>query len=238
MRKLSANIFVSLDGVMQAPGGPAEDPTGRFTLGGWNVTFWDDVMGAAMAEGFGEEFELLLGRKTYEIFAAHWPYISNDPVADRLNSVQKLVASRTLDVDVPAPPTRRRARSRWPPTCTRGSVGRIRPDRITGTSLRQRRSKRRVASGVPPRDTRPERDVSVGSNAHAEALPLLLTMRELAQTRRHVTEVRCQRAARGCASPVRRPRRSSAPSSSGARLEHGVDETGGHRVEAWLPWPT
>jgi dihydrofolate reductase len=82
---------------MQAPGGPAEDPTGRFTLGGWNVTFWDDLMGAAMAEGFGDEFELLLGRKTYEIFAAHWPYISNDPVADQLNSVRKHVASRTLD---------------------------------------------------------------------------------------------------------------------------------------------
>lgn len=97
MRTLSADIFVSLDGVMQSPGGPTEDPTGGFSLGGWNVTFWDEVMGAAMADGFDEPFELLLGRKTYEIFAAHWPYIDDDPVADRLNSVTKHVASRTLD---------------------------------------------------------------------------------------------------------------------------------------------
>ena len=97
MRKLSVNTFVSLDGVMQAPGGPAEDPSRQFRFGGWTVTFWDQVMGEAMGEGFGEPFELLLGRKTYEIFAAHWPYIDNDPVADRLNSVTKHVASRTLD---------------------------------------------------------------------------------------------------------------------------------------------
>ncbi|MGH3375490.1 MAG: dihydrofolate reductase family protein [Actinoallomurus sp.] len=97
MRRLSISTFVSLDGVMQAPGGPTEDPTGHFTLGGWNVTFWDEVMDEAMTEGFGPPFELLLGRKTYEIFAAHWPYIDDDPVADRLNGVRKYVASRTLD---------------------------------------------------------------------------------------------------------------------------------------------
>jgi dihydrofolate reductase len=97
MRKLSVNTFVSLDGVMQAPGGPQEDPTGQFVLGGWNVTFWDDVMGGAMAKGFGKPYDLLLGRKTYEIFAAHWPYLTGDPVADRLNSMTKYVASRTLD---------------------------------------------------------------------------------------------------------------------------------------------
>jgi dihydrofolate reductase len=97
MRRLSVSTFISLDGVMQAPGGPAEDPTGHFSLGGWNVTFWDEVMGAAMAEGFGQPFDLLLGRRTYEIFAAHWPYLIDDPVADRLNSVTKYVASRTLD---------------------------------------------------------------------------------------------------------------------------------------------
>jgi dihydrofolate reductase len=97
MRRLSISTFVSLDGVMQGPGGPTEDPTGHFTLGGWNVTFWDEVMGEAMTEGFGPPFDLLLGRKTYEIFAAHWPYVGDDPVADRLNSVTKYVASRTLD---------------------------------------------------------------------------------------------------------------------------------------------
>lgn len=96
MRKLTVNTFVSLDGVMQSPGGPEEDPTGGFTHGGWNVTFWDDVMGQAMDRLFQEPYELLLGRKTYEIFAAHWPYITGDPVADQLNRMTKYVASRTL----------------------------------------------------------------------------------------------------------------------------------------------
>ncbi|GAA4994656.1 dihydrofolate reductase family protein [Actinopolymorpha pittospori] len=97
MRTLTVNTFVSLDGVMQAPGGPAEDPTGNFTLGGWNATFWDDVMGQAIAKEFDPPTDLLLGRKTYEIFAAHWPYISDDPIADQLNNATKYVASRTLD---------------------------------------------------------------------------------------------------------------------------------------------
>lgn len=97
MRKLTVNTFVSLDGVMQAPGGPEEDPTGNFAYGGWNATFWDDVMGQAIAREFEQPNDLLLGRKTYEIFAAHWPYISDDPVADKLNSATKYVASRTLD---------------------------------------------------------------------------------------------------------------------------------------------
>jgi dihydrofolate reductase len=96
MRKLSVNTFISLDGVMQAPGGPREDPTGEFTQGGWNVTFWDDVMGRFIGEAFAKPYELLLGRKTYEIFAAHWPYVSGDPAAERLNSMTKYVASRTL----------------------------------------------------------------------------------------------------------------------------------------------
>jgi dihydrofolate reductase len=96
MRTLSVNTFVSLDGVMQAPGGPHEDPTGHFAYGGWNVTFWDEVMGQAMTMAFEKPYELLLGRKTYEIFAAHWPYVGDDPVANRLNAMRKYVASRTL----------------------------------------------------------------------------------------------------------------------------------------------
>ena len=76
MRQLSVNTFVSLDCVMQAPGRPTEDPTGNFDLGGWNVTFWDEVMGTAMAEGFGEPFELVLGRKTYEINDWRFPPMS------------------------------------------------------------------------------------------------------------------------------------------------------------------
>ena len=74
MRKLIVGAFVSLDGVMQAPGGPEEDPTGGFQFGGWTFPHWDEVMDAAMGESFAKPFDLLLGRRTYEIFAAHWPY--------------------------------------------------------------------------------------------------------------------------------------------------------------------
>ncbi len=86
---------MTLDGVMQAPGGPPEDPTGGFEYGGWSVNYWDDVMGQVMSEFMGKPFDLILGRKTYEIFAAHWPY-SNEPGADQLNNAKKYVASRTL----------------------------------------------------------------------------------------------------------------------------------------------
>ena len=79
MRKIVAGAFVSLDGVMQAPGGPEEDPTGGFEYGGWTATYWDDVIGAAMGESFSAPFDLLLGRKTYDIFAAHWPLRRNRP---------------------------------------------------------------------------------------------------------------------------------------------------------------
>ncbi|WP_218567569.1 dihydrofolate reductase family protein [Pseudomonas cavernae] len=97
MRKLIASTFTSLDGVMQAPGGPTEDPTGNFTLGGWSFTFWDEVMDLS-ASGFdGKDRELVLGRKTYEIFEAHWPYQpEDDPIAKTLNAAKKHVASRTL----------------------------------------------------------------------------------------------------------------------------------------------
>lgn len=91
MRKLLAATFVSLDGVMQAPGGPEEDPTGEFAHGGWTVNYWDEAMGSMMAETFSSPFDLLLGRKTYEIFAAHSPYIVGDPIADSFNAVTKYV---------------------------------------------------------------------------------------------------------------------------------------------------
>ena len=94
MRKIIAAAFVSLDGVMQAPGGPEEDPTGGFTQGGWTFGYWDDAMGAWMGETFAKSFDLLLGRKTYEIFAAHWPYMDPpDPIAERFNAVTKYVAT-------------------------------------------------------------------------------------------------------------------------------------------------
>ncbi|HEY9553836.1 dihydrofolate reductase family protein [Allosphingosinicella sp.] len=94
MRNLIAGAFVSLDGVMQAPGGPEEDPTGGFDLGGWTTTYWDDVMDEAAGEIYGRPFDLLLGRKTYEIFAAHWPYSDEQPIADQLNGARKYVATR------------------------------------------------------------------------------------------------------------------------------------------------
>jgi dihydrofolate reductase len=96
MRELITNTFVTLDGVMQAPGGPTEDPTGNFDQGGWSVNYWDDRMNQLMGEAMAEPSELLLGRKTYEVFAAHWPY-TNEPGADELNQARKYVASRTLD---------------------------------------------------------------------------------------------------------------------------------------------
>lgn len=94
MRKVIAATFVSLDGVMQAPGGPEEDPTGGFKHGGWSFNYWDDAMGQAMDKIFGAPFDLLLGRKTYEIFAAHWPHIEGgDPIAAAFNTVTKYVAT-------------------------------------------------------------------------------------------------------------------------------------------------
>jgi dihydrofolate reductase len=96
-RKLVVNTFVTLDGVMQAPGGPEEDPTGNFEYGGWSFNYWDDIMGKTMDEFMSKPFELLLGRKTYEIFAAHWPYIKNDPTADKFNATKKYVVSNTLN---------------------------------------------------------------------------------------------------------------------------------------------
>ena len=74
MRKLTVNAFLTLDGVMQAPGGPEEDPTGGFSYGGWSVDYWDGAMGEIMGKVMAAPFDLVLGRKTYEIFAAHWPY--------------------------------------------------------------------------------------------------------------------------------------------------------------------
>ena len=96
MRNLVVQTFMTLDGVMQAPGGPEEDPTGGFTHGGWSVPHWDDVMGEVVGEAMGKPFDLVLGRKTYEIFAAHWPY-AEGPTAEMLNSAAKHVASTTLD---------------------------------------------------------------------------------------------------------------------------------------------
>lgn len=95
MRKIIGGVFLSLDGVMQAPGGPEEDPTGGFDLGGWTATYWDEVMGQAMGGIFSCPFDLLLGRKTYEIFAAHWPHVgADDPIGASFTKAAKHVLTR------------------------------------------------------------------------------------------------------------------------------------------------
>jgi dihydrofolate reductase len=102
MRKIIVNAFVTLDGVMQALGGPEEDPTGGFKYGGWIVNYWDEMMAKVIMEMLAKPFDLLLGRKTYDIFAAYWPYVKNDPdklnamIADKWNRARKYVVSKTL----------------------------------------------------------------------------------------------------------------------------------------------
>jgi dihydrofolate reductase len=96
-RKLAVLTFVTLDGVMQAPGGPEEDPSGGFKHGGWVAGYWDDFMGNVMTEQMKGPFALLLGRKTYEIFAAYWPHAgAEQPGAKQLNNAKKFVVSKTL----------------------------------------------------------------------------------------------------------------------------------------------
>jgi dihydrofolate reductase len=80
------NTFLTLDGVMQAPGGPEEDPSGGFAHGGWSVNYWDEDMMQVMGEAMGTLFDLVLGRRTYEIFAAHWPNAMDEPGAKPLTT--------------------------------------------------------------------------------------------------------------------------------------------------------
>jgi dihydrofolate reductase len=98
MRKLVVLSFITLDGVMQAPGGPEEDPTGGFKHGGWVAGYFDDFLGKVMVRQMSKPFDLLLGRRTYEIFAAHWPYVKSneDPIAASFNRAKKHVASNSL----------------------------------------------------------------------------------------------------------------------------------------------
>lgn len=97
MRRLIVSTFVSLDGIMQAPGGPEEDPTGGFSLGGWTFNYWDETMDTSVSGFDGKDRELVLGRRTYEIFEAYWPYQpDDDPIAQTLNAAKKYVASHTL----------------------------------------------------------------------------------------------------------------------------------------------
>jgi dihydrofolate reductase len=98
MRKLVVTTFMTLDGVMQAPGGPEEDPDGGFEHGGWSVGYWDERMGELALEIHLAAGGVLFGRRTYEILGSYWPRVGDDdPMAAKLNAVPKYVASRTLD---------------------------------------------------------------------------------------------------------------------------------------------
>ena len=105
MRKILAGAMVSLDNVMQGPGGPEEDPTGGFKFGGWTAPYWDATLAEFVEGYFSSPFDLLLGRKTYDIFAAHWPYVQNAKaskvgpleikIAQTFNRVTKYVATHS-----------------------------------------------------------------------------------------------------------------------------------------------
>jgi dihydrofolate reductase len=94
MREVIVNTFLTLDGVMQAPGGPEEDDSGGFTYGGWSVNYWDEQMRQVMTEAMSMPFDLVLGRRTYDIFAAYWPHAPEEAGAKPLNDATKYVVSR------------------------------------------------------------------------------------------------------------------------------------------------
>ncbi|MEI4481182.1 MULTISPECIES: dihydrofolate reductase family protein [unclassified Phyllobacterium] len=98
MRKIIATAFLSLDGIMQAPGGPEEDTDGGFKYGGWTFHYWDGIMGEVMDKAMATPFDLLLGRRTYDIFAAHWPRVeAGDLIGDKFNAATKYVATSSPD---------------------------------------------------------------------------------------------------------------------------------------------
>ena len=94
MRRLIVSTFLTLDGVMQAPGGPGEDDDGGFEHGGWSVNYWDEQMGKVMTDAMSLPFDLVLGRRTYDIFAAYWPNAPEEAGGKPLNDATKYVASR------------------------------------------------------------------------------------------------------------------------------------------------
>ncbi len=96
MRKIIVLTFISLDGVMQAPGGPEEDTSGGFKFGGWTFPYFDEYSGQIMAEQMGHPYDLLLGRKTFEIFAGYWPQHGEEGPGASINQATKYVASKTL----------------------------------------------------------------------------------------------------------------------------------------------
>jgi dihydrofolate reductase len=95
MRKLTGAVFQSLDGVMQAPGGPEEDPSGGFALGGWSFAFWDGSMEQPFGKVIESDYDLLLGKRTYDIFAAYWPYNQDISIGARFQRINKYVLTHS-----------------------------------------------------------------------------------------------------------------------------------------------
>ena len=95
MRKLTGAVFQSLDGIMQAPGGPQEDPTGGFALGGWSFDFWDGSLEEPFGKIIDADYDLLLGKRTYDIFAAYWPYNQDIPIGDKFQRINKYVLTHS-----------------------------------------------------------------------------------------------------------------------------------------------
>jgi dihydrofolate reductase len=95
MRKLIVLSFITLDGVMQAPGGPEEDKSSNFRFGGWSAPLSDELVGNEMLNQMGHEYDLLLGRKTFDIFAGYWPSHGDNPIGSGLNKAKKYVATRS-----------------------------------------------------------------------------------------------------------------------------------------------
>lgn len=95
MRKLTGAVFQSLDGVMQAPGGPEEDPTGGFRLGGWSFDFWDESLEQPFGKVINADYDLLLGKRTYDIFSAFWPHNQDDPIGAKFQRINKYVLTHS-----------------------------------------------------------------------------------------------------------------------------------------------
>lgn len=96
MRDLAILTFVTLDGVMQAPGMPDEDRSNGFQSGGWAAPYWEEVMAQVQQEAMSEPYDMLFGRKTYELFASHWPSAGESQIADMMNAARKYVVTSTL----------------------------------------------------------------------------------------------------------------------------------------------
>ena len=95
MRKLTGAVFQSLDGVMQAPGGPEEDPTTGFRFGGWSFHFWDETLEKPFGQVIDADYDLLLGKRTYDIFAAYWPNNRDNPIGERFQRIDKYVLTHS-----------------------------------------------------------------------------------------------------------------------------------------------